>query len=121
MIQLKITNLNEFNQALVKNAMILFHEQTDEFLQRCLDFLRKRYENLPYPIKVNGEDVSKVHPSEIANSLQIVNVGSNQKAIQIVSSNPDVEWSARRYAFLTDGNNNPFSELLLRIDSGSNI
>lgn len=121
MIKLTIANKEEFKKSLIQNSSIILKEQSDDFLQRCLDFLIFRYERLPYPLKVNGEDVSKVPPSEIAKCLQIVDLGDGRKSIQIVSSNPDIELSARRYAFLTDGNNNPFNDLIQKIDAGANI
>lgn len=113
----------EFEDMLMQPAKDLLKQAEQykkEYFQRSLEFLKKRYSEMPYPLKINNEDVSKVHPIEIANSLQIVDLGNGNMDIRIVSSNPDVEWSAKRYAFLTQGNN-PFAELRQRFDAGLNI
>lgn len=110
----------EFEKLLVDPVNSFADQYKNYFMERCLDFLKKRFRDLPYPLKVNNEDVSKVHPSEIARCLEIVDTGNGNKIIKIVSSNPDVEWSAKRYAFLTQGND-PFAELRQRIDAGLNI
>lgn len=126
MPKINIENYDEFvkdlaNQILNDKDVIESKNQVeDEFLEKCLSFLRNRFINLPYPLKINGQDISKVSPIEIANSLKVVIAENGTKTIEIVSSNPNVEWSARRYAFLTEGND-PFNELRQRIDAGLNI
>lgn len=120
MINFKIQNLPELEMQIQNEMKKQFEFAIRKFLEQCLEYLKLKYQNLPYPVKVNGEDVSKVPPMEIAASLQIVNLANNQLSIEIVSDNPDVEWSAKRYAFLTS-NGNPFEQLLQKIDSGSNI
>lgn len=120
MINFKIENLSEIEKNIQQEIQNNLEFSVKQFLNECLEYLKIKYQNLPYPVKVNGEDVSKVHPSEIAEALQIVRLENNQMSIEIVSNNPDVEWSARRYAFLTT-NGNPFDQLIQKIDSGSNI
>ncbi len=75
-----------------------------------------KYRNLPYPMRINGEDVSSIPPVDISLAVQS-SVGTDSGMITIDPSMIQEEWSARRYAALVI-NGNPFASTLRELEAG---
>jgi hypothetical protein len=75
-----------------------------------------KYRNLPYPLEINGEAVSKVPPIEIAEAVR-ASVGADSGMVYVDSEQADAYWSARRYAALAP-NGNPFAAVLQELQTG---
>ncbi len=91
-------------------------EALNSLVSSASEMIVAKYRNLPYPMRINGEDVSSVPPAEISSAVRS-SVGTDSGMVAIDPSMIEEEWSARRYAALVV-NGNPFASTLRELEAG---